>query len=120
MRFGCLVPKTAGAAKPPCCSASGTSSRSDGVQVTDAEVEHPGLLGSAEVVGVGGKRREHRGATLLPPERVTTLHLVEDTERLGRPQAPAVYHADPSEHAGGSLHDWFGRTFGRGHWKRDR
>jgi hypothetical protein len=27
--------------------------------------------------------------------------------------------ADPSEHAGGSLHDWFGRTFGRGHWKRD-
>ena len=36
---------------------------------------------------------------------------VEDTERLGRPQAPAVYHADPSEHAGGSLHDWFGHTF---------
>jgi hypothetical protein len=35
-------------------------------------------------------------------------------------QAPAVYHADLSEHAGGSLHDWFGRTFGRGHWKRDR
>ena len=23
------------------------------------------------------------------------------------------------EHAGGSLHDWFGRTFGRGHWKWD-
>jgi hypothetical protein len=43
---------------------------------------------------------------------------VEDAERLGRPQAPAVYHADPSEPAGGSLHDWFGRTFGRGHWKR--
>jgi hypothetical protein len=40
-------------------------------------------------------------------------------ERLGRPQGPAVYHADPSEHAGGSLHDWFGRMFGRGHWKRD-
>jgi hypothetical protein len=43
----------------------------------------------------------------------------EEVERLGRPQAPAVYHADPSEHAGGSLHDWFGRMFGRGHWKRD-
>jgi hypothetical protein len=43
-----------------------------------------------------------------------------DAERLGQPQGPAVYHADPSEHAGGSLHDWFGRTFGRGHWKRDR
>jgi hypothetical protein len=43
-----------------------------------------------------------------------------EAERLGRPQAPAVYNADPSEHAGGSLNDWFGRTFGRGHWKRDR
>jgi hypothetical protein len=42
-----------------------------------------------------------------------------EAERLGRPQAPAVYHADPSEHAGGSLHDWFGRLFGRAHWKRD-
>jgi hypothetical protein len=42
-----------------------------------------------------------------------------DAERLGRPQAPAVYHADPSEHAGRSLHDWFGRMFGRGHWRRD-
>jgi hypothetical protein len=30
-----------------------------GVQVADAEVEQPGLLGAAEVVGVGGKRREH-------------------------------------------------------------
>ena len=23
-------------------------------------------------------------------------------------------------HAGGSLHAWFGHTFGRSHWKRDR
>jgi hypothetical protein len=54
-------------------------------------------------------------------DRSVVLNLpVEDTERLGRPQAPAVYHADPSEHAGGSLHDWFGRMFGRSHWKRDR
>jgi hypothetical protein len=54
-------------------------------------------------------------------DRYVVLNLpVEDTERLGRPQGPAVYHADPSEHASGSLHDWFGRTFGRGHWKRDR
>jgi hypothetical protein len=42
-----------------------------------------------------------------------------EAERLGRPQGPAVYHADPSEHAGVSLHDWFGRLFGRAHWKRD-
>jgi hypothetical protein len=53
-------------------------------------------------------------------DRYVLLNLpAEKTERLGRPQGPAVYHADPSEHAGGSLHDWFGRTFGRGHWKRD-
>jgi hypothetical protein len=39
----------------------------------------------------------------------------EETGRLGRPQASAVYHADSSEHAGGSLHDWIGRTFGRSH-----
>jgi hypothetical protein len=43
----------------------------------------------------------------------------EEAERLGRPQAPAAFHADPSEHAGGSLHDWFGRMFGRARWKRD-
>src|SRR5829696_1419603 len=43
-----------------------------------------------------------------------------EAERLGRPQAPAIYRADASEHAGGSLHDWFGRMFGRAHWKRDR
>jgi hypothetical protein len=52
--------------------------------------------------------------------RYVTLNLpIEEAERLGRPQAPAVYHADPSEHAGGSLHDWFGRTFGPAYWKRD-
>jgi hypothetical protein len=51
-------------------------------------------------------------------DRYVTLNLpAEETERLGRPQAPAVYHSDRSEHAGGSLHDWFGRLFGRGHWK---
>ena len=54
-------------------------------------------------------------------DRYVLLNLpAEEAERLGRPQGPAVYHADPSEHAGGSLHDWFGRTFGRSHWKRDR
>jgi hypothetical protein len=53
-------------------------------------------------------------------DRYVLLNLpAEETGRLGRPQASAVYHADPSGHAGGSLHDWFGRTFGRGHWKRD-
>jgi hypothetical protein len=53
-------------------------------------------------------------------DRYVVLNLpTEQVGRLGRPQAPAVYHADPSEHAGGSLHDWFGRMFGRGHWKRD-
>jgi hypothetical protein len=43
----------------------------------------------------------------------------EETGRLGRPQAPPVDHADPSEDAGGWLHDWFGRSFGPGHWKQD-
>ena len=53
-------------------------------------------------------------------DRYVVLDLpVEEADRLARPQGPAVYHADPSEHAGGSLHDWFGRTFGRSHWKRD-
>jgi hypothetical protein len=53
-------------------------------------------------------------------DRYVMLNLpADEAERLGRPQAPAVYHTDPSEHAGGSLHDWFGRTFDRGHWKRD-
>jgi hypothetical protein len=53
-------------------------------------------------------------------DRYVTLSLpIGEAGRLGRPQAPAVFHADPSEHAGGSLHDWFGRTFGRAHWKRD-
>lgn len=53
-------------------------------------------------------------------DRFVVLNLpAERAERLGRPQAPAVHRADPSEHAGGSVHDWFGRIFGRGHWKRD-
>jgi hypothetical protein len=53
-------------------------------------------------------------------DRYVVLNLpAEEAGRLGRPQAPAVYHADPSEHASDSLHDWFGRMFGRAHWKRD-
>jgi hypothetical protein len=53
-------------------------------------------------------------------DRFVVLNLpAGEAERLGQPQAPAVFHADPSEDAGGSLHDWFGRMFGRGHWKRD-
>jgi len=53
-------------------------------------------------------------------DRYVILNLsAGETDRLGRPQGPAVYHADPAEHAGASLHDWFGRTFGRAHWKRD-
>jgi hypothetical protein len=53
-------------------------------------------------------------------DRYVVLRLpATEAERLGRPVGPAVYRADPSEHAGGSLHDWFGRRFGRPHWKRD-
>jgi hypothetical protein len=53
-------------------------------------------------------------------DRYVVLNLpAAEAERLGRPQAPEVYRADPSEHAGSSLHDWFGRMFGRAHWKRD-
>jgi len=54
-------------------------------------------------------------------DRYVVLNLsAKEADRLGRPEAPAVFHADPSEHASGSLHDWFGRMFGRSHWKRDR
>ena len=56
----------------------------------------------------------------ITDQYVTLTLPVQEAERLGRPQAPAVYHADPTEHASGSLHDWFGRMFGRAHWKRDR
>ena len=53
-------------------------------------------------------------------DRYVVLSLpVEEAGRLGRPQAAGAYHADPYEDAGDSLHDWFGRTFGRPHWKRD-
>lgn len=53
-------------------------------------------------------------------DRYVVLNLpAQEVERLGRPQGPAVYHADPSEDAGSSLTDWFGRLFGRAHWKRD-
>src|SRR5215216_5705701 len=57
-------------------------------------------------------------ADITDPDVVLNLPS-EETGRLGRPQAPAAYHADPSEHAGDSLHDWFGRTFGRGHRRRE-
>jgi hypothetical protein len=53
-------------------------------------------------------------------DRYVALNLpAEEAARLERPQASASYHADPSEDAGRSLHDWWGRTFGRAHWKRD-
>jgi hypothetical protein len=59
-------------------------------------------------------------ADITDRDVVLNLNLpVEETGRLGRPQAPPAYHADPSEDAGGSLHDWFGPSFGRGHWRRD-
>jgi hypothetical protein len=79
-----------------------------GVQVADAEVEHPRLLGAAEVVGVGGKRHEHRGAPLLPPDRVTTLQLVVDPEVPGVPAGERVGVTGAKEHAadaGDSLHE---------------
>jgi hypothetical protein len=53
-------------------------------------------------------------------DRYVVLRLpAAEADRLGRPDGPPVFCADPSEHAGGSLHDWFGRRFGRPHWKRD-
>jgi hypothetical protein len=62
----------------------------------------------------GGLRFANADQVADITDRYVVLNLpVEDTEWLGGPQAPAVYHADPSEHAGGSLHDWFGRRFGR-------
>jgi len=69
----------------------------------------------------GGLRFADADQVATITDRYVTLNLpAEEAGRLGRPQGPAVYHADPTEHAGDSLHDWFGRLFGRAHWKRDR
>jgi hypothetical protein len=68
------------------------------------------------VTTAGGLRSADADQMADITDRYVVLVLpVEETERLGRPPAPAVCHADPSERAGGSLHDWFGRS----HWKRD-
>jgi hypothetical protein len=56
----------------------------------------------------------------ITDQYVTLTLPATEAGRLGRPEGPDVFHADPTEHAGVSLHDWFGRMFGRAHWKRDR
>jgi len=85
------------------------------LQVPELDVFDGIVLGTA-----GGLRFADADQVADITDRYVMLNLrAEEAERLGRPQAPEAYHADPSEHDGRSLHDWFGRTFGRGHWKRD-
>jgi hypothetical protein len=43
----------------------------------------------------------------------------EDAAQLPEPGAPPVYRADALADSGASLHDRFGRLFGRPHWKRE-
>jgi hypothetical protein len=84
------------------------------------EVPELDVFDGIVVETAGGLRFADASQVADITDRYVTLNLpIEDAERLGRPQAPAVYRADPSEHVGGSLHDWFGRAFGRAHWKRD-
>jgi hypothetical protein len=85
------------------------------LQVPDLDVFDGIVLRTA-----GGLRFADANQVADITDRYVMLKLpVEEAERLGRPQAPEVYQADPFEHAGDSLHDWFGRMFGRAHWKRD-
>jgi hypothetical protein len=61
----------------------------------------------------------------MPTKTTTSTATVTTAEttirhRFPRPGAVGPWlAADPSEHAGGSLHDWLGRAFGRGHWTRN-
>ena len=56
-------------------------------------------------------------------EQITTVRVTceltdEQVATLAQPQGASAYSADPTEDAGSSLHDRFGRMFGRAHWKR--
>jgi hypothetical protein len=44
----------------------------------------------------------------------------DEAASLPQPSGNAVFEADPGEDAGTSLHDRFGRLFGRSHWKREQ
>ena len=48
--------------------------------------------------------------------RVTCLVSDEEADALPAPSGTPVYEADALADAGGSLHDRFGRMFGRAHW----
>jgi hypothetical protein len=57
-------------------------------------------------------------------ETITTarVHCVltdEEAAALKPPAGGAVFTVDASEDSGSSLHDRFGRLFGRAHWKRE-
>ena len=44
-----------------------------------------------------------------------------DVESLQKPHVgDAVFHDDPEQNEGHRLNEWFGRTFLREHWTRDR
>jgi hypothetical protein len=56
---------------------------------------------------------------LITTTRVTCTVSDADASALPAPSGSPVYQADATEDAGTSLHDRFGRMFGRGHWKRE-
>jgi hypothetical protein len=67
-----------------------------------------------------------QGARFVDRDSVTSIaeHAVrlsidaEQAQRLGPPDGPPVYAANPAEGAGSSLRDRWNRLFRRGRWKR--
>src|SRR3954449_4008847 len=78
------------------------------VEVPDAEVQHPPLLRTAEVVGVGRKRREHGRSLLGPPHAVVgTFDINVHAEDVAIPARQGGGVRRPKEDAadpGDSLH----------------
>lgn len=52
--------------------------------------------------------------------RVTCSLDDAEVQNLPQPSAPSSYSADATADSGASLHDLFGRLFGRAHWTQDR
>lgn len=56
---------------------------------------------------------------LITTARVRCVLTDEEAAALEPPTGGAVFTADASADSGSSLHDRFGRLFGRAHWKRE-
>ncbi len=70
----------------------------------------------------------HAGLKFVDRDQIETIttarvHCVLTDEQAAALKPPsgggAVFTADASEDSGASLHDRFGRLFGRAHWKRE-